>query len=241
MLLSKIIKAGQCDQLESFDYKEIDGLMRPSPAVVHQEEEPSPPTEDPLQDLEQMVRQRLLEAERKAQELEQEGYEKGYAQGHQDGLEVGHKSMLVTKEHLEDLLDGFQKLPGRVFADYRQWFLEACLTLARRVVRVELSSRPELLMERIEALLGEVAKAHTLTLYLNPKDLALLQQHTEFFTRLHDSAPSLLMKSDEHMERGGCRLENDIQLLDASIEAQFALIEEHLTHATTDPAKPDAS
>ncbi len=235
MLLSKIIKADECDQLECFDFEEIESL-RQRPQVQERKKKPAQANQDPLQNLEQMVRQRLLEAERKAQELEQEGYEKGYAQGHQDGIEFGQKSMLVTKEHVERLLDEFQKLPERIFEDYRQWFLHSCLSLARHVIRIELSLRPELVIERIEALLAEVEKGLMLTLYLNPKDLELLQQHTEFFSRLQDSASSLVLKSDTQLERGGCRLENEIQLLDASIETQFALLEENLAHGTAEPA-----
>jgi len=228
--LSKIIKAFQMTQVRSFDFQEIERFAGPSTSNGADTEGEAPSMTEPnsLQDLENTIQKRLAEAKRKAQEMEQEGYRKGYDQGHREGLEAGLETMADTKERLDQLFSQLQELPIKVFRDYRDWFTSTVLAVARQIVGAELSCRPGKLMELIESLLAEAEKNHNFTLYLNPKDLEAIEKYTERINQLKDSVGSLLIKGDPTLLQGGCRLESDMQLLDASIESQFAMIGEML-------------
>ena len=226
--LSKIIKLNEQSDIEAFDFREIEKgtLFVPEPETEDSQENKSPP--DPLAELESTIQKRLLEAERRAQELERDAYEKGYAQGQKDGLEYGRKSMQIVKERVEELLGGLQGLPDKVFKEYRDWFLEMCLTISRRIVRRELAAQPEALIQLIDSLLAEAEASQSVTLHLHPSDLEMIKKHTEFLASMERSDSKLTLKPDPQMQRGGCRLESEVQLLDGTVEAQFALFEEAL-------------
>lgn len=185
--------------------------------------EPPPPV-----DIEASVHQLLLNAERKAQELEEEAYRKGYEQGQKDGFEVGQKSMAIVKEHLEKLLDSMQSAPQSVLANYREWLIQMCLTISRHIVRRELTTDSTQLGELIETLLGEAVEGHTLTVNLHPYDLALLEQHLDLGKLAERTGRTFTLKAHPRIERGGCRVESDIQVFDASIEKRFSFIEQAL-------------
>jgi len=215
-------------QVRSFDFQEIQRLEgAPENNGPDTEGETASIGElDPLENLENSIQKRLAEANKKAQELEQEGYQKGFDQGYQEGLKAGLETMAGTKEQLDQLFLQLQELPANVFRDYRQWFISTVLSVARQIVGAELSCQPRKLIELIESLLAEAEKNQNFTLYLNPDDLAAVEKYTEQINQLKGSVESFTIKSDSTLSRGGCRLEGDMQLLDASIESRFAMIEE---------------
>ena len=230
--MSKIIKAHEQSEIAPFDFREIERgtvyFPEQESASKPEEAQEAEPPPDPMAELENTIQKRLLETERRAQEIEKEAYEKGYAQGQKDGLEYGRKSMQIVKERVEELVAGLQDLPEKVFKDYRDWFLQTCLTIARRIVRRELAAQPEALTQLIDSLLADAEAGQALTLYLHPSDLEMIKKHTDFLASTERSDRKLILKPDPGLDRGGCRLESEIQLLDASVEAQFALFEEAL-------------
>jgi flagellar assembly protein FliH len=224
--LSKIIKGRETDDLNAFGFAEIRQSERKAPAADTRSGLEA--EQESVEAFEESLRSRLLEAERAAQELEREGYEKGYVQGQKDGFEFGKRSMAVVKEQLERLLAGLSETPERVFKDYRQWLVETALAVARRVVRAELETRPELIQRLIDAMLQEAEEHQSLTLVLHPEDLRLLQEHTDFKVPGPERSNAFAVKTDESIERGGCLIESDIQRIDATMETRFELIREVL-------------
>jgi flagellar assembly protein FliH len=229
--LSKIIKPHEQAEVTTFDFHEIEKTESPFQlrGMSHADHRAESLT-DPLVELESTIQKRLLEAERKAQEIEKEAYERGYAQGEKDGIEYGRKSMQITKERMEQLLGGLAALPEKVFKDYREWFLTTSLAVARRLVIRELTTQPEAFAQLVDSLLAEAEAGQSVTISINPSDLDMMRKHTDFQAIEEGSGRAVVIKPDPQLERGGCRLESDIQLLDASMDARFALLEEARLH-----------
>jgi flagellar assembly protein FliH len=231
--LSKIIKAapGQSEEVIPFDFDQVEQQdRRHSARLAHSfgKLSKSPATQDPPEDVETKTRKLLLEAERKAQELEEQAYRKGYEQGQKDGFEFGQRSMSIVKEHLESLLPELQALPEMLLTQYRDWLIDTCLSIARRIVRKEIVTDSSHLSQLIDTLLKEAVDGHTLTVYVHPDDLDLLEQHTDLKLLDERTGRNSFLKPDVQLDRGGCRMESDMQLLDASIEKQFSFIEQAL-------------
>lgn len=243
MPLSKIIKACQDPGLERFEFFEIgevysdtDPVPQPdrvSPDPMLQED-PAPPVATSLEDMDHIIRNRLLEAERQAQETEKLGYENGYAQGRKDGFEYGRKSARIVQEQLENVLLQLGTLPSKAFRDYRDWFIQSALSMARCIVQSELKANPDGLFSLVTSLLQEAEAHHTLTLYLNPGDLDLLRKKTPLESWMQQFSPDFSLKTDTGLTPGGCRLESDLQLMDATLETRFASLEETLTAPVPD-------
>jgi flagellar assembly protein FliH len=230
--LSKIIKAFQLAKVRSFDFQEIERLeAAPGNGGAYPENEhTSTRGADPVHDMEQAIQRRLADAVVAAQETEKQGYQRGYEQGLQEGFETGRKTMADVQEQLEQLFLELQDLPHKVLQDYRAWFIDNVLAVSRQIVQAELRCRPDLLIKLIEEVLAEVERDHNFTLYLSPKDLKSLEQHSDQIKRIKESAGSLMLKPDPTLHEGGCRLESSMQCVDASLERQFALLEETLSN-----------
>ena len=103
-----------------------------------------------------------------------------------------------------------------------------CLVISRHIVRRELITDSTQLAGLIETLLGEALEDHTLTVNLHPYDLALLEQHLDLEKLAERTGRTFTLKAHPRIERGGCRVESDVQVFDASIEKRFSFIEQAL-------------
>jgi flagellar assembly protein FliH len=243
--LSNLLKKEDDMGVILFGFPEIEqqGKQKPIPIPVHDEiveseiEEPAPV--EPEIDMEEVFRKRLLELERQGQEIEKEAYAKGFAQGEKDGLEYGQKSVQVVKVQLEGIARNLESLPGKICLDYRNWLVQTSLRLARKIVQRELRITPEIVADTVSDLLAEAEDSSSITVYLNPQDLEFMERRADL--DLNANAKHLLIKTDRTLERGGCKLESEVQLLDASIETQFKNLDKFLLsqmHTAGPPSAP---
>jgi flagellar assembly protein FliH len=103
-----------------------------------------------------------------------------------------------------------QQLAGRIAG--------VALELARQVVRSELDQRPEAVLTVAEEALGVLlSSARQISVRLNPEDHALAQGS---LTEVLQARGARLMP-DASVTRGGCVVESDIAVVDASVEARW--------------------
>lgn len=146
----------------------------------------------------------------------------GYQDGYRDGLAAMESfkqsfAMQATAQvgilvhSMNHQFDNLQQEMARAIA-------VSATRLAQHVVRCELQSQPELISavacEALDALLQ--GARHT-TVRVHPDDHALVA--TAASQALRDAGARLL--SDAAVSRGGCLVESDIGLVDASIEARW--------------------
>lgn len=175
---------------------------------------------------EEMYRRKLLELERKTQEIERDAYSKGFAQGEKDGVDYGQKSVQVVSAQLERIVRNIETLPARVLEDYRKWLIGASIGIARQIVKREIRTTPEIVADLTGELLEEIEQHGTLTVYLNPGDLEIVEKKAGL--ALQAEGRNFVLRADAKLERGGCRVESAIRLLDASIETMFEKLEKEL-------------
>ena len=249
MPLSRIIKSNEATDITVFDFQSIERegkctyLENPSlntcAADNAEEAVEEEPALDPLAELEETIRNRLFEVERKADELEKEAYAKGYEQGEKEGTEFGRKRMQKVQDHMEELLNGLETLPQRAFADYRNWMIDTVFAISKKIVRRELETNPAALVSLIESVLSEAEERQHLTLRLHPRDLEMVEKYTDPQKWTKKTGRSFSLTPDESIDRGGCRIESEIQILDATLDTQFALLEKALRQDESEPDVTD--
>ncbi len=168
---------------------------------------PAPPKPSPAEELAAHVR-----AARSA----------GYQDGYRDGLVAleGFKQSFASQvtaqigaftQSYSNQLDALQQDMARALA-------VAATHLARQMVRSELVQRPELVaavaQEAVETLL---LSAHHITLRVHPDDHALVAQGAAEVL----AARGARLLPDSGVTRGGCVVESDIGVIDASLEARW--------------------
>jgi len=221
--LSNLLKKNLEPDIAAFGFPLIEnGHSDPKIALV-KENESFP---EPEMNSEQLYRTKLLELERRNQEIEKEAYGKGFSQGERDGFEYGQKAVQVIKSQIERIVENMEALPSKVLQDYRDWLIQTSIRIARQIVKREVQTSPEIVADTVKALLEEAEEHSTLSVYLNPNDLDLIEKKAEM--ALLVNRKRFALKVDKDLERGGCRVESSLQLLDATIASQFENLEKYL-------------
>ncbi len=149
----------------------------------------------------------------------------GYQDGYRDGLTAleGFKQSFAGQmsaqvgQLLQGIDQGFQDLEAQM----AHAVAGTAVQLARQVLRTELSLRPELVSRVAAEAVGAVLlSARQITLHLNPRDLPLVAQSEAAAEAL--TARGTRLVADDSLERGGCRVESDLGVIDARIGERWA-------------------
>ncbi|MBX3621906.1 MAG: flagellar assembly protein FliH [Rhizobacter sp.] len=179
-------------------------------APVQRAEPPAPPAPPKPSPAEEMAA--ALRAARSA------GYQDGYRDGlvALDGFKQSYAAQVTAQlgaiaQSYSSQLDALQQDMARALA-------VSATHLARQIVRSELTHRPELVaavaQEAIDTLL---LSAQHITLRVHPDDHALVAQGAADVLE----ARGARLLSDAGITRGGCVVESDIGVIDASVEARW--------------------
>ena len=144
-------------------------------------------------------------------------------------------------ELLERLLTNFEDLTDDLHAQQRQRLAE----MQRVAIEVAVAVASRLVHQRLEAgdvavegLVRQVAERlepkETLTIYLHPADLALLEQRAKDCQRLLPGAGRLKLMADAALQRGDCRAETGDMSLLLQVDKQLDEMRKHLLDTLPD-------
>jgi flagellar assembly protein FliH len=146
----------------------------------------------------------------------------GYQDGYRDGLVAldGFKQSYAaqTTAQIGAMLASLTTELASLQQDMARTLAVTAIQLARQIVRCELASRPELVAtvahEAIDTLL---LSAEHITLRVHPDDQALVAQGAAEVL----AARGARLVADPAVTRGGCVVESDIGVIDASLETRW--------------------
>lgn len=168
---------------------------------------PAPPKPSPEEELAAHVK-----AARSA------GYQDGYRDGlvALDGFKQSYASQITAQ--VGTLAESYSRQLDALQQDMARALAVSATHLARQIVRSELTQRPELVaavaQEAVDTLLRS---AQHITLRVHPDDHVLVTQGAAEVLE----ARGARVLSDASITRGGCVVESDIGVIDASVEARW--------------------
>lgn len=146
----------------------------------------------------------------------------GYQDGYRDGLVAldGFKQSYAAQvtAQVGAIAQAYSRQLDALQQDMARTLAVTATHLARQIVRSELSQRPELVaavaQEAVDTLL---LSAQHITLRVHPDDHALVAQGAAEVLE----ARGARLLADASITRGGCVVESDIGIVDASVEARW--------------------
>lgn len=191
-----------------------------------EEEEIKPPTLEEIEAIREAAREEGYNEGRQAgfDEGKTEGFEQGKSEGLAAGHEEGHAAGLAEGQHLIDeqqalwqsLAETLHAPLEQVNAQARQELAKLAVTLARAVIRTEVTTNDAVIMQA----LTEGIKALPLTenhyqIHMHPDDIALLREQ---LGNEAISEKNWQLFEAPAMSRGGCDVVTSQNAVDVSIE-----------------------
>ena len=228
------------DPAEENSPEEHEEALLPEEETLLEAEETSEPEEAEDEsrpfDLAEVSLEELLqhpEISARLAHLEQEAYEKGFAQGQKDGEELGRRQYETLANRLKDILKSLDEAVSEHVLTLEPQLFSLLKVMVEKLVLKEVSTSPEVIKTCLREALGHVVEQTQVKIHLHPDDVEFLEEVLgelrEEFARIRDFE----ILSDPNLSRGGCLLETEFGLIDATLDRRwreiFAKLEDEST------------
>lgn len=170
-----------------------------------------------------------LPSARRTDAMQRRAYEEGFAlgrkEGRERGLEEGRAQARIEHrervERLKALFDVLAAPLAELDAEVERAIVDLAMLVARHLVRRELKTDPgEVVAVVREAIAHLPVAARNPRIRLNPDDLELVRE----VLAPADGEGGWRLEADPLVTRGGCLVETETSLIDATVEARLAAI-----------------
>ena len=165
----------------------------------------------------------LDEARKKAADIETNAYNQGYAQGQKDGEEFGRRQYEARCARLKGVIESIQTQGEAILGRYEQQLVRLCMDVSRCVVQREIDVSPETIILSIKEGLKQAVEGSRMDIRLNPRDAELAQDFVKNEIRIPGGHPVNII-SDNQIGQGGCLIETDFGLIDATIDGRWQAV-----------------
>jgi flagellar biosynthesis/type III secretory pathway protein FliH len=181
--------------------------------------------------------QAIIEAaERQAEQIGREAAARGLA----DGREAGEQEILPAIVAFGEAGQGLIVLEEQLVSRYTPEMVRLALEIAAKVIGRAVDEDPRIAADILERAKREVTDARQIRIWLNPQDHEVLSRLRPDLVKVgHEGGRTIEVLQADDIGRGGCRLETEMGLVDATIPTQLAEIRRQLLDAETG-APPDA-
>ncbi len=158
-----------------------------------------------------------------------EGFKQGFEKGHEEGLKKSHEEIKKQENRIKDKIYNLDKIVKEL-SDFKQEqiknFLPEILALsikiAKKIVSAEISINEKIILNIIKEALKEITLSEQIIIKINPLDFKNL---SEELNQLISDNPSIKIITSPDVNQGGCYIESQEQIIDATIEEKFKEIE----------------
>lgn len=175
-----------------------------------------------------------LAYQRGLKEGQQQGYEVGKSEGLDIGLKEGFENAKNALKSVIDLLnhitESFQNKQKEMFEVAKPEIIKFSLAVCESVLRRELES-PKTLVILIETLLNQakaILKDLSVDVILSTDDMTMLEKHLGALTNENENFKGLNFIPDKSIERGNCRLETSLGLINFDIKRILSDLEKNV-------------
>jgi flagellar assembly protein FliH len=149
--------------------------------------------------------------------LEREAFTKGFAQGELAGADAAAQRGEAMLHRLMQTLEELTALRSEMIRQTERQMVQLALAIAKRVVHREVSLDSDLLLAMARVALERLGESARVVVRLHPDDYAAAGA-----ARVAElGASNVSVVADARLSRGACRVESDMGLLDAGVDAQL--------------------
>ena len=149
--------------------------------------------------------------------LEREAFAKGYEQGERSGNEAAGKRGEAMLRRLTETIAELTALRASMIKQTEAQLVELALAVARRIVHREVALDRNLLIAIVRVALDRLGESAHVTVRLHPEEF----EATGAARVAEFTGTDITFVPDARVGRGGCRVESDMGMLDAGVDAQI--------------------
>ncbi|RJX22395.1 MAG: hypothetical protein C4575_01680 [Desulforudis sp.] len=155
-----------------------------------------------------------------------EGFEKGYREGEQAARNLQAEAEKV-RDQARLVLAQAEQIRSETLAKMEPEILQLAVGIAERLMEQQLSA-PDTIRSIVRTAVEAARDREYVVVFVNPNEVGVVQDHAEEFLKSLTPGASIRVISDEEITAGGCYIETEGVLVDATLETRWALLLEAL-------------
>ena len=160
-------------------------------------------------------------AQEESETIKKSAFEEGYRQG----LEKACSDM----EDFREQLSSFMSAKKDVFEFIAPDILEISVDIAKKIIKKELESDPQVLLNTIIEVLRSISKSEPkITIRVRPQSVQFIKDTIPNITYQYGIDSKINIVADPSIEDGGCIFQTNNGIVDASIDTQIEIIKKAL-------------
>ena len=147
----------------------------------------------------------------------------------EEGYRLGLEKAQVDLEHFRNELSNFMNAKKEVFEYIAPDILEISVDIAKTIIKKELETDPQVLVNTIIDVLRTVSKNEPkIIIKVKPQAVQFIKDTIPNITYQYGIDSKINIISDPSIEEGGCILQTNNGIVDASIDTQLEIIKKSL-------------
>lgn len=160
-------------------------------------------------------------AQEEAEQIKQSAY--------QEGFNAGLQQAQADLENFRNTLGAFVGAEDRVFQEIAPNILSIAIDIAQKIIKTEVKADPQIVLNTVLDVLKTLSKNEPkITIRVNPVQVQYIKDTLPEEIRLMGMETKLSVLSDEGITEGGCIVQTNNGMVDASIEAQLDIVQNAL-------------
>jgi len=167
----------------------------------------------------------LAGAKEKEKEIYEKAEEKGYVEGYRRGFQ---KALDEAKEEADRIrntafkvLEEAENRRQELIISAEEEVVDLCLAIASKVVHAHVEEHRDTVLRLAREALERLASSKHYTIIVNPRDAELLRQYIDELSMQVSASAHIHILEDESVGAGGCKVETEKGVLDATLESQL--------------------
>lgn len=163
-----------------------------------------------LEHIKRDAEQYRLQVTKDGEELKENAFKEGYEEGFKQWAE----QLVQFEKKLEDL-----------HKEMQQAIIPIALKAAKKIVGREIELSEDTIVDIVASNLKTVAQHKKITIYVNKKELDILEKNKPRLREIFEHLEALSIRSREDIAPGGCVIETEIGIINAQMEHRWRVLE----------------
>lgn len=171
------------------------------------------------------VKTQIAEIEQKAKE---QAHQQGFDAGKEKGIKAGEEGIKKVLSEIQNVLVEAKHKRREIIQTNQEMIVELAFMIAKKIIKAESITNQEVILKNLNAALKKVKDKEKIKVKLNPLHLAELGNIKEKLLAQDSGMEGITFEEDQNIEPGGCLIETNFGLINATISSQLEVVQESL-------------
>ncbi len=173
-----------------------------------------------------MLNEKLNEMKPKVTAEKKEAYDSGYREGERVGIDKGHSEVEPLREEFMNTIKELIDFKKRLIKESEEVIVNLSFGFAKSIIGQEIKTEKDIVINQVKKALDHIISEGKLIIRINPEDMNVFERREKFIP--DEYMDSIEIVTDETITRGGCIIESNKGIVDATIESQIIEMDKQL-------------